>query len=57
MRFTNDKKVVVVVNLSDKAQEVTINPGKENSFTKSLLGDVKPGTTVTLPGYGLEVWQ
>ncbi|HVW13382.1 MAG TPA: alpha-amylase family glycosyl hydrolase [Mucilaginibacter sp.] len=58
-RSAGDKKVIVAVNLSDKAQDTSIQT--EARGLKSLFGGVnpsiKPGAmAVSIPAYGVELW-
>jgi len=62
-RYLGSKKVIVVVNLSDKAQDASVDVnGIKKASVKRLFGDAKPvvntgDISVSLPGYGIEVWE
>jgi len=58
-RYDGNKKVIVVVNLSDKEQDAVI--GADGKNAKDLYG-IRPvfnskGATVSLPAYGISVWE
>jgi len=62
MRYQGNKKVIVAVNLSDKAEDVSIVMGAETGFLKILYGKVKPlladkNINISLPAYGIEVMK
>jgi len=57
MRYTGAEKVVVVVNLSGKQQDVIIDMAQGKKMIKQLLGDIKPANKISLPAYAVEVWK
>ena len=59
-RYDGNKKVIVVVNLSDKEQDAVVDADMGN--VKTVYGTIKPivnskGATVGLPAYGVGVWE
>ena len=61
-RVENSKRIIVAINLSDKDQNCVIESEKSISAFKSLYGDMKSilnanKITVSLPAYGVEVWN
>jgi len=61
-RVLGDKRVVVVVNLGDKAEDAVIELHSSNSTIKNLYGGLKAvvndnNISLNLPGYGIGVWE